>query len=39
LKAFQIDPRFNVNLFAGEEEFPDIANPIQMRWDSRAVPF
>ncbi len=35
LKAFRIDPRFEVNLFAGEEEFPDIANPIQMRWDSR----
>ena len=35
LKAFQIDPRFEVNLFAGEEQFPDIANPIQMRWDSR----
>jgi len=35
LKAFKIDPRFEVNLFAGEEQFPDIANPIQMRWDSR----
>ncbi len=35
LKAFQIDPRFEVNLFAGEEQFPEIANPIQMRWDSR----
>ena len=35
LKAFTIDPRFEVNLFAGEEEFPDIAAPIQMRWDSR----
>lgn len=34
LKAFQVDPRFEVNLFAGEEEFPDIAAPIQMRWDS-----
>ncbi|MBC8351637.1 MAG: c-type cytochrome [Planctomycetes bacterium] len=34
LKAFKIDPRFDVNLFAGEEEFPDIAAPIQMRWDS-----
>ncbi|WP_166829380.1 PVC-type heme-binding CxxCH protein [Thalassoroseus pseudoceratinae] len=33
--AFRMDPRFEVNLFAGEEEFPDIANPIQMRWDSR----
>ncbi len=35
LKAFQIDPRFEVNLFAGEEQFADIANPIQMRWDAR----
>lgn len=35
LKAFKIDPRFEVNLFAGEEQFPDVANPIQMRWDSR----
>jgi len=35
LKAFEIDPRFEVNLFAGEEEFPEIAAPIQMRWDSR----
>jgi putative heme-binding domain-containing protein len=34
-KAFKIDPRFEVNLFAGEEEFPDIAAPIQMRWDSQ----
>jgi len=35
LKAFQVDPRFEVSLFAGEEQFPDIANPIQMRWDAR----
>jgi lysophospholipase L1-like esterase/uncharacterized cupredoxin-like copper-binding protein len=35
LKAFRVDPRFEVNLFAGEEEFPDIANPIQMRWDAK----
>ena len=35
LKAFQIDPRFEVNLFAGEEQFPEIANPIQMRFDTR----
>lgn len=34
-KEFTVDPRFEVNLFAGEEEFPDIAAPIQMRWDSR----
>ncbi len=35
MKAFTVDPRFELNLFAGEEEFPDIAAPIQMRWDSR----
>ena len=32
---FKVDPRFEVNLFAGEEEFPDIAAPIQIRWDAR----
>ncbi|MGK0187060.1 MAG: azurin [Verrucomicrobiales bacterium] len=35
LKAFRVDPRFEVNLFASEEKFPDIACPIQMRWDAR----
>ena len=35
LAAFEVDPRFDVTLFAGEEEFPDIAAPIQMRWDAR----
>ncbi|MEK6238436.1 MAG: GDSL-type esterase/lipase family protein, partial [Planctomycetales bacterium] len=35
LKAFKVDPRFEVNLFAGEEQFPDIAAPIQIRWDSQ----
>lgn len=34
-KAFKVDPRFEVNLFASEEQFPEIANPIQMRWDNR----
>ncbi len=33
--AFDVDPRFEVNLFASEEEFPEIACPIQMRWDAR----
>ncbi len=33
LKEFKIDPRFEVSLFAGEEQFPDIGAPIQMRWD------
>ena len=35
MKSFDVDPRFEVSLFAGEEEFPDIAAPIQMRWDNR----
>jgi putative heme-binding domain-containing protein len=33
--AFQVDPRFAVNLFAGEDQFPEIANPIQIRFDTR----
>jgi plastocyanin len=35
LAAFRVDPRFEVNLFASEEEFPEIACPIQMRWDAK----
>ncbi len=35
LKSFTVDPRFEVTLFAGEEEFPDIAAPIQIRWDAK----
>ena len=35
LKSFEVDPRFEVSLFASEEEFPEIACPIQMRWDSQ----
>lgn len=35
LAAFKVDPRFEVNLFASEEQFPEIANPISMRFDSR----
>lgn len=35
LAAFKVDPRFTVNLFASEEQFPELANPIQMRWDTR----
>ncbi len=35
LKAFRIDPRFSVNCFASEEDFPELAKPIQMRFDTR----
>jgi len=31
--AFKVDPRFEVTLFASEEDFPELACPIQMRWD------
>tara|TARA_B100001093_G_scaffold475196_2_gene500586 strand:+ start:9489 stop:12764 length:3276 start_codon:yes stop_codon:yes gene_type:complete len=35
LEEFRIDPRFEVNAFATEEKFPEIACPIAMRWDSK----
>lgn len=35
LASFRVDPRFEVNLFASEEEFPELACPITMRWDAR----
>ncbi|RMF42792.1 MAG: hypothetical protein D6753_06665 [Planctomycetota bacterium] len=35
LAEFEVDPRFEVTLFASEEQFPEIAAPIQIRWDSR----
>ncbi|QDT11698.1 PVC-type heme-binding CxxCH protein [Planctomycetes bacterium K23_9] len=35
MAEFKVDPRFEVTLFAGEEEFPDIAAPIQIRWDNQ----
>ncbi|MBC8243682.1 MAG: HEAT repeat domain-containing protein [Verrucomicrobia bacterium] len=35
LGEFEVDPRFEVNLFASETDFPDLACPIQMRWDGR----
>lgn len=33
--AFKVDPRFEVNCFASEEDFPEMACPISMRWDKR----
>ncbi len=33
--AFKVDSRFDVTLFASEEQFPDLAKPISMRWDTR----
>ena len=34
LKEFEIDPRFVVSIFASEKDFPELACPIQMRWDN-----
>lgn len=34
-QAFRMDPRFEVNCFVSEEDFPEFANPIQIRWDAR----
>ena len=34
-EAFRMDPRFEVNVFASEEQFPELAKPIQMRWDTK----
>ncbi len=35
LASFRIDPRFKVNCFASEVDFPELACPIQIRWDSK----
>ena len=35
LGEFEVDPRFEVTLFASEKDFPELACPIQMRWDSQ----
>ena len=35
LGEFEVDPRFDVTLFASETDFPELACPIQMRWDSQ----
>lgn len=36
LKAFKIDPRFEISLFASEEDFPDLfVKPIQIRFDGK----
>lgn len=35
LKAFKIDPRFEVNCFVSEEDFPEFVKPIAMRFDGQ----
>lgn len=35
LNAFKVDERFDVTIFADESMFPELACPVQMRWDSQ----
>jgi plastocyanin len=35
LASFKIDPRFEVNCFVSEEDFPEFVKPIQMRFDTQ----
>lgn len=35
LKAFTLPEGFEANLFASEEEFPDLENPVQMAFDAK----
>ena len=35
IKKMTIAPGFKVNLFASEKQFPELANPVQMAWDTR----
>ncbi len=35
LASFTMAPGFSIDLFASEEDFPELANPCQMNWDDR----
>ncbi len=35
LATFTTAPGFDIQLFASEEDFPELANPCQMNWDDR----
>jgi putative heme-binding domain-containing protein len=35
IKKMTVAPGFKVNLFASEKEFPELANPVQMAWDTQ----
>ena len=34
IKRMKIPPGFKLTLFASEEQFPDLVNPVQMAWDT-----
>lgn len=35
IQKMTVAKNFKVNLFASEKEFPELANPVQMTWDTR----
>lgn len=35
LKFFELAPGYEINLFASEEDFPELANPVAMNFDGR----
>jgi mono/diheme cytochrome c family protein/glucose/arabinose dehydrogenase len=35
LATFQVAPGYRIELFASEEDFPDLANPVQITFDNR----
>jgi putative membrane-bound dehydrogenase-like protein len=35
IKHFKLAPGYEINLFASEEDFPELANPVAMNFDSR----
>lgn len=35
IKKMKVHPGCRVNLFASEEQFPDLVNPVQMAWDTK----
>ncbi len=35
LSSFKLAPNYEISLFASEQEFPDLANPVQMSFDNQ----
>lgn len=35
IKKMKLGKNLKINLFASEEKFPDLANPVQMAWDNK----
>ncbi|MSQ95538.1 MAG: c-type cytochrome [Gemmataceae bacterium] len=35
IKKMKLGKNLKINLFASEEKFPDLANPVQMTWDNK----